>query len=622
MSLRILKETSRKVKDAKEKEAEELIREIENAKDDTRMFAAVKAMHTKHHKVNYVHDDKGRCVSHPQQIQKIIEKHFEEHFNKSNVNLLEKFTTPPKKLDKRITTEEVISAVKMMANNKAPGKDNINIELIKYAPKKLQKEISDILNSIFENNINEIKLGTGILLPIPKRNKTQGPVKNLRPITLLEVLRKILSKIFMNRTGDKINSYLSESQSAYRKSRSTTDVIWAHRWMIAKAQAEQITIFITGIDMSSAFDTIHRDKLLKIVENILNEDELRILRVLLADTTLEIKIQNAEACPFTSNIGSPQGDSISGPLFTIYLNHALQQIRNKMQEEPIDVRNINLQWIEKRESNIPDMIAYADDCDFITEIDEEKERIYQRAKDVMTDMNLIVNEDKTEQTTVKRGTKEEESKWRNVIKLGSKLGDREDIERRKGLATIALSNNVTIWKNKGKTKQKTRIRLYETMVKSILLYNCGTWGLSKNDQNKLNSFHRKQLRRVVGIQWPHKITNKKLYDITETKPLSIEITERRWKLLGHILRLPPECPARKAMRYFFEKRTTEKYKGGKRTTIITTINNDIKRTKEIYPSFQITPLISLVSLQNIYTKAKNRTMWKKIVDQVVKSAYS
>ena len=45
-----------------------------------------------------------------------------------------------------------------------------------------------------------------------------------------------------------------------------------------------------------------------------------------------------------------------------------------MQEEPIDVRDINLQWIEKTESNIPDMIVYADDCDFITEIDEKKEK--------------------------------------------------------------------------------------------------------------------------------------------------------------------------------------------------------------------------------------------------------
>ena len=200
-----------------------------------------------------------------------------------------------------------------------------------------------------------------------------------------------------------------------------------------------------------------RALLLKIVEKILDDDELRILRVMLADTTLEVKIENAEASPFTSNIGSPQGDSISGPLFTIYLNHALQQIRNKMQEEPIDVRDINLQWIEKTESNIPDMIVYADDCDFITEIDEKKGKIYQLAKDVMIDMNLIVNEDKTKHTTVKGGTKEEESKWRNVIKLESKLGDREDIERRKGLATIALSKNATIWKDKWKIKQKTRI---------------------------------------------------------------------------------------------------------------------------------------------------------------------
>ena len=127
----------------------------------------------------------------------------------------------------------------------------------KLAPQYL----CNILNSIFENNINGIKLGTGILLPIPKPNKTQGPAKHLRSITLLEVLRKILSKIFMNRTGDKINRYLSESQSAYRKSRSTTDVVWAHRWMIAKTQVEKIKIFITGIDMSSAFDTIYRDQL-------------------------------------------------------------------------------------------------------------------------------------------------------------------------------------------------------------------------------------------------------------------------------------------------------------------------------------------------------------------------
>ena len=111
--------------------------------------------------------------------------------------------------------------------------------------------------------------------------------------------------MIMNRTGDKINRYLSESQSAYRKSRNTTDVIWVHRWMSVKAQVEKIKIFITGIDMSSAFDKIYRDKLLQGVEKLIDKDELRILRALLADKTLQVKIEKAEACPFTSNIGSP-----------------------------------------------------------------------------------------------------------------------------------------------------------------------------------------------------------------------------------------------------------------------------------------------------------------------------
>ena len=79
---------------------------------------------------------------------------------------------------------------------------------------------------------------------------------------------------------------------------------------------------------------------------------------------------------------------------------------------------------------------------------------------------------------------------------------------------------------------------------------------------------------------------------------------------------------RKAMKYFFEYRSAKKFLGRKRTTIITTLNKDIKRTKQKFPSFPVVPLISQVSLQNTYTKAKNRKLWLKIVKQVVDSAYS
>ena len=51
-----------------------------------------------------------------------------------------------------------------------------------------------------------------------------------------------------------------------------------------------------------------------------------------------------------------------------------------------------------------------------------------------------------------------------------------------------------------------------------------------------------------------------------------------------------------------KKHTTKKFTGRKRATIVTTLNEDIKRTKQKHSTFPIIPLISLLSLQNIHTK--------------------
>ena len=175
--------------------------------------------------------------------------------------------------------------------------------------------------------------------------------------------------------------------------------------MTAKTQVQYKAIFITRIDMSSAFDTIYRDELLKIVEEYLDEDDLRILNTLLAETTLEIKVETAQATTFETNIGSPQQDSISGPLFTLYFNKALQQIKEEMQKELIGCRDINPRCTEKMESSIPEEIMYADDCDFITETEKAKDKIYEKPKEIMTSKSLLVNEEKTEYTTVKEDQK-------------------------------------------------------------------------------------------------------------------------------------------------------------------------------------------------------------------------
>ena len=75
--------------------------------------------------------------------------------------------------------------------------------------------------------------------------------------------------------------------------------------------------------MSAAFDTF-----LNILETIIEEDELRLVRFLLGNTCLNIRIGGTkEEKKFTSNIGTPQGDSRSPILFVVYLENALKEVR-------------------------------------------------------------------------------------------------------------------------------------------------------------------------------------------------------------------------------------------------------------------------------------------------------
>ena len=63
----------------------------------------------------------------------------------------------------------------------------------------------------------------------------------------------------------------------------------------------------------------------------------------------------------------------------------------------------------------------------------------------MSKYKPLVNEDKTVYTDIKRETKTEDEKWKNINKVGYLLGDEEDISRRKTLATAAMDKLHTVW---------------------------------------------------------------------------------------------------------------------------------------------------------------------------------
>ncbi|GFS22486.1 very-long-chain enoyl-CoA reductase [Elysia marginata] len=257
----------------------------------------------------------------------------------------------------------------------------------KYGTPLLDQTIADIFNTTF-NKHEKIDINGGVLIAIQKPGKKKGPPNNLRPITLLNSLRKALLVITLNRIRPDVERYLSNSQSGFSPNRSTADVVWTHKWLSAKTLKEDVRIKITGIDMSAAFDKINRSQSLDILKTIIKEDELRIIRFLLSNTEINTKINgSSKAMPFMSNVGTLQGDSQSPVLFTIYLENALREIRTTLPEPNSSYGR-----------EIPSAIAYADDVDFIGHDYANIAKI----QETLEKYQLKVNTDKTEFTLLSK----------------------------------------------------------------------------------------------------------------------------------------------------------------------------------------------------------------------------
>jgi hypothetical protein len=351
------------------------------------------------------------------------------------------------------------------------------------------------------------------------------------------------------------------------------------------------------------------------MSTIVEEDELRMCRLLLSNTTVTIQNSKVNAEPFSTNIGSPQGDGISGTFFNVYFERSLRKLCDIMfQAKPA------LDHDYAMTSSMPDEMIYADDADFLTCDTNEKRKLNSIVSSTLAKDNLAVNDDKTEHVKIVRKKRGEED-WRLVKKLGSLIGDSEDVISRKQLAAAAHTSMEKIWIRKTKISVKKRIQLYNSLVKPVLTYNSGTWGLTKRETDSLDAFHRQQIRKVFKNS---RMKNKTVYDISKSVPLSVDIAESRMRLFGHTLRMKIDTPAQKAMQFYFENNQNRKqFRGRPRTTIATVLNKNIKDAaahqnqlcRDMPKSFE-----SLADLYKIRQLASDKSAWKEFSAKIVEVA--
>ena len=139
----------------------------------------------------------------------------------------------------------------------------------------------------------------------------------------------------------------------------------------------------------------------------------------------------------------------------------------------------------------------------------------KRKKTELMKMNITAN---TPVTVGGEPIREVES----FIYLGSVVdqqgGTNRDVKARIGKARAAFVMLKNIWASGG-ISMRTKLRIFNSNAKSILLYECETWRTTQTMQRKIQAFFNTCLRRIYKLRWQEKIRNEDLWERARQEPV-------------------------------------------------------------------------------------------------------
>jgi len=124
--------------------------------------------------------------------------------------------------EKRIEEKEIRKAINKLKKKKAAVIDEISMEAWKYAGRKLEEEMMDLIKTIWQQRTIPNDWKRSIVVPLYKRGE-KNMVSNYKGISLLCSVYNIYTEVLKNRLKKETEkkNLIPEIQAGFRKGRST-----------------------------------------------------------------------------------------------------------------------------------------------------------------------------------------------------------------------------------------------------------------------------------------------------------------------------------------------------------------------------------------------------------------
>ena len=436
----------------------------------------------------------------------------------------------------QILKSEVEYAMKKTKKGKAPGPDNITIELLEALEEFGVDQITKILNNIYDTSEIPEDLSKSIFITLPKK---AGAIECelYSTISLMSHLTKILLRIIMNRTRNKIRPGIAQEQCGFVEGKGTANAIYTLKTVIERSIEVQQDLYLCFIDSSKAFDTVKHEKLIQMLQD-LNVDgkDLKLIRNMYWQQTAAIKINNKISGYQKIEKGLRQGCVLSRDLYSLYSEIILRNIKGR---PGIGIGGVNI-----------NNLRYADDIVLIAGKEEELQELISIINGENGDMGLSLDIKKTETMVI---SKKNDPPTCHINLDNKKL---QQVDKIKYLGTWILLDGrcktevtariIEAKENFGQMKHllinrsislTVRMSVLRCYIWPILMYGCEAWTINKEIENRLKAVEMWFIRRMLRFAYMKNIRDEEVLEKAETtKSLVNEIRKRQATFFGHVMR--------------------------------------------------------------------------------------
>ena len=227
-------------------------------------------------------------------------------------------------LDRPITLEEIKRAIFVMSKNKSPGIDGLPIEFYQRFFDVICDDLLMLYNEIYSIELLSNSQRTAIITLLPKGGDMLDPT-NRRPISLLTVDYKIISKVLQLRFSEVLPDIINEFQTCSVSGRSIHLNLCLLRDVIDCAELNDIACAIISMDQCKAFDKVDWNFLFRVLEKFnFGNYIIKWVRILYSDIKSRILINGQLSDDVCIQRGVRQGCPLSPILYVLFIEPLAQ----------------------------------------------------------------------------------------------------------------------------------------------------------------------------------------------------------------------------------------------------------------------------------------------------------